>query len=47
MKWTKRLFIILVVFLAAIGLPFLIPLNTYIPEIESQVGEKLHEPVKV
>lgn len=47
MKWTKRLFIILVVFLAVIGLPFLIPLNTYIPEIEKQAGEKLHEPVKV
>lgn len=47
MKWTKRLFIILVVFLAVIGLPFLIPLNTYIPEIEKQAGEKLHEPVKI
>ncbi len=47
MKWTKRLFIILVVFLAVIGLPFLIPLNTYIPEIEKQAWEKLHEPVKV
>lgn len=47
MKWTKRLFIILVVFLAVIGLPFLIPLNTYIPEIEKQAGERLHEPVKV
>ena len=46
-KWTKRLFIILVVFLAVIGLPFLIPLNTYIPEIEKQAGEKLHEPVKI
>ncbi|BAN35374.1 hypothetical protein SCD_n01552 [Sulfuricella denitrificans skB26] len=47
MKWTKRLFIILVVFLAVIGLPFLIPLNTYIPEIEKQAGEKLNEPVKI
>ncbi|MDP3482363.1 MAG: AsmA family protein [Sulfuricella sp.] len=47
MKWTKRLFIILVVFLAVIGLPFLIPLDTYIPEIEKQTGEKLHEPVKI
>ncbi|GAO37255.1 hypothetical protein SCT_2673 [Sulfuricella sp. T08] len=47
MKWTKRLFIILVIFLAIIGLPFLIPLNTYIPEIEKQAGEKLHEPVKI
>ncbi|MDP2878700.1 MAG: AsmA family protein [Sulfuricella sp.] len=47
MKWTKRLFIILVVFLAVIGLPFLIPLNAYIPEIEKQAGEKLHEPVKI
>jgi len=46
-KWTKRLFIILVVFLVVIGLPFLIPLNTYIPEIEKQAGEKLHEPVKI
>jgi uncharacterized protein involved in outer membrane biogenesis len=46
-KWTKRLFIILVVFLAVISLPFLIPLNTYIPEIEKQTGEKLHEPVKI
>lgn len=46
-KWTKRLFIILVVFLAIIGLPFLIPLNMFIPEIEKQAGEKLHEPVKV
>lgn len=43
MKWTKRLFIILVV----IGLPFLIPLNIYIPEIEKWAGERLHEPVKV
>lgn len=47
MKWTKRLFIILVVFLAVIGLPLLIPLNTYIPEIERQAGEKLKEPVKI
>lgn len=47
MKSTKRLFIILVVFLAVICLPFLIPLNTYIPEIEKQAGEKLHEPVKI
>jgi len=46
-KWTKRLFIILVGFLAVIGLPFLIPLNTYIPEIEKQAGEKLNEPVKI
>lgn len=46
-KWTKRLFIILVVFLAVIGLPFLIPLNTYIPEIEKQAEEKLHEPVRI
>lgn len=46
-KWTKRLFIILVVFLAVIGLPFLIPLNTYIPEIETRAGEKLREPVKI
>jgi len=46
-KWTKRLFITLVVILAVICLPFLIPLNTYIPEIEKQAGEKLHEPVKV
>lgn len=47
MKWAKRLFIILVVFLAVIGLPFLIPLNTYIPEFEKQAGEKLNEPVKI
>ncbi len=46
-KWTKRLFIILVVFLAVIGLPFLIPLNTYIPEIEKLAREKLQEPVKI
>jgi uncharacterized protein involved in outer membrane biogenesis len=47
-KWTKRLFLILVVvFLALIGLPFLIPLNPYIPEIEKQAEEKLHEPVKI
>lgn len=47
-KLTKRLFVILVVvFLAVIGLPFLIPLNTYIPEIEKQAEGKLHEPVKV
>lgn len=46
-KWPKRLFIILVVFLAVIGLPFLIPLNTYIPEIEKRAGEKLHQPVKI
>lgn len=47
MKKTKHLFIILVVFLIVIGLPFLIPLNTYISEIEARAAEKLHEPVKI
>lgn len=47
MKWPKRLFIILVVFVAVAGLPFLIPLNNYIPEIEKLAGERLHEQVKI
>lgn len=47
MKLTKRILIISVVFLAVIGLPFLIPLHSYIPEIETKFREKLHEPVKI
>ncbi|MHB1291318.1 MAG: hypothetical protein ACYCY5_03920 [Sulfuricella sp.] len=38
MAWTKRLLVILAVLLAVIGLPFLIPLNTYIPEVEKRAG---------
>lgn len=46
-KWLKRLLILSIVFLAAIGLVFLVPLNSYIPEIEKRAGEKLHEPVRI
>lgn len=48
MKWLKRLAILLVVLLVLlVGLPFLIPLSTYIPRIEKLAGEKLHEPVHI
>lgn len=47
MKWSKRLLILSIVFLAVIGLVFLVPLNSYIPEIEKRIGEKLHEPVRI
>jgi uncharacterized protein involved in outer membrane biogenesis len=46
-KWLKRLAILLIILLVLIGLPFLIPLSTYIPQIEKLAGEKLHEPVKI
>lgn len=46
-KWPKRLFIIPVVFLAVIVLPFLFPLNAYIPEIEKKAGEALRQPVEI
>lgn len=48
MKWLKRgLVLLVVVLILLVGLPFLIPLSTYIPQIEKLAGEKLQEPVKI
>lgn len=48
MKWPKRLFIIVLVVVAVVvGLPFLIPLNVYIPELEKMAGEKIQQPVRI
>jgi len=48
MKWLKRLLIALVLLLvAALALPFLIPLDSCIPQIEKEVSARLKEPVTI
>lgn len=48
MKWFKRLSVGVCVLLAMlVVLPFLIPLNEYLPAIERQVSARLGEPVKI
>jgi uncharacterized protein involved in outer membrane biogenesis len=48
MKWLKRLFILGgVLIAAALALPLLIPLNTYVPRIERLASERLQEPVSI
>ncbi len=48
MKWLKRLLIALVLLLvAALALPFFIPLDSYIPRIEKELSARLKEPVTI
>ncbi|MGH8750862.1 MAG: AsmA-like C-terminal region-containing protein [Burkholderiales bacterium] len=48
MKWFKRLLIAFgILLLVLIAVPFFIPLDTYIPEIEKLASEQLHEPVRI
>ncbi|WP_435628481.1 AsmA family protein [Candidatus Ferrigenium straubiae] len=48
MKWLKRILLALVLLLAvAVALPFLIPLDNYIPQIEKEASAQLKEPVSI
>jgi hypothetical protein len=48
MKWLRRtLWLIILLIVVAAVLPFLIPLSTYIPQIEKEVSGKIHEPVSI
>jgi uncharacterized protein involved in outer membrane biogenesis len=48
MKWLKWVVGLLgAIVLALAALPFLIPLDAYVPTIEKQISERLKEPVKV
>lgn len=48
MKWLKRLIVTLLVLATfALVLPFLIPLNLYIPTLQNLASEKLKEPVSI
>lgn len=48
MKWLKRILIALAVLLVIVAaLPFFIPLNKYIPQIEKEASARLKEPVSI
>lgn len=48
MWWLKRiLFGLLALLMLAMTTAYLIPLDTYVPEVERALGEQLHEPVSI
>lgn len=48
MKWLVGLLLALVlVVVAAVAVPFFIPLDDYIPRIEKEASARLKEPVKI
>ena len=48
MKWLKRILIAFILLLAcATALPFLVPLDGYIPQIEKQASAALHHPLSI
>ncbi|HET7833103.1 MAG TPA: AsmA family protein [Gallionella sp.] len=48
MKWLKRILIAVAVLLVvAAALPFLIPLNSYIPPLEKFLSSRINEPVRI
>ncbi|MDP2694096.1 MAG: AsmA family protein [Gallionella sp.] len=48
MRWLKRiLFGLLALLMLAMTAAYLIPLDTYVPEVERALGEQLHEPVSI
>jgi uncharacterized protein involved in outer membrane biogenesis len=48
MNWLKRLLYLLVfLVVVAVALPFVLPLNFYIPKVERLVSDRVHEPVTI
>ena len=48
MRWLKRLLVgLLALLMLATTAAYLIPLDTYVPEVERALGEQLHEPVSI